>query len=176
MKLIKNIEITRELVDTEEGFRLGYCEEIDQYMLCISVPWIAWYDRYYRINEEDYNLYSSDREAFLEKYSSELSQDGASCFTRNFMGAAALRDYDGRQGFQNVFDTSNDNPYQGHMYENGVLYARIVVEDAELYVPPVQAIPTENGYTYPLRKGCILLGDYDDKPLCWVLHTDDLEK
>ena len=48
MKIVEKINLTREIVD-EDHFRLGYCEDIDEYLLCICVTWVAWYDRYYRM-------------------------------------------------------------------------------------------------------------------------------
>ena len=173
MKIVESINLTNEIVDEFESFRVGYCAEIDEHLLCISVPWIAWYERYYKITNEDYELYKSEREAFVKKYSLELSQDGISCFTQNFIGADALRDYDGKDGFQTEYATDDVNPYQYHIYENGILYARIVWGENEVYVPPIQVIQTEEGLEFPLRESCSLVMDSGENPLCWILDTDN---
>ena len=172
MKIINQIILKDEIVD--DMFRIGYCEEMDEYLLCVCVTWIAWYDRYYHIEKEDYELYKTDKDAFLDKFEIELTKDPKNCFNENFIGADALRDYDGRKDFQNEFDTKG-NPYDHHLFYNGILYARIHTgnEDEVVYVPPLRAVLLENGeYYFPLRENCALLVDENDEPLCHVLNID----
>ena len=55
---IEKITLENEILDKENYFKIGYCEELKIYMMHIFVSWIATYYRYYKIDEEDYNLYN----------------------------------------------------------------------------------------------------------------------
>ena len=79
----------------------------------VLVSWVAGYERYYRISADDYALFEEDRPAFYELYKNELGEDNE-CFTQKFMGAQALRDYDGRKNFQMCYPSKEMNPF-GHL-------------------------------------------------------------
>ncbi|OPZ77113.1 MAG: hypothetical protein BWY78_01145 [Alphaproteobacteria bacterium ADurb.Bin438] len=153
---------------------VGYCKELDRYLLLIYVAWIASYERCYLISKQDYELCKTDIEKFEDKYKSEISQNGKICFTKNFIGAGALRDYDGANKFQSVIgSTSVINCFQHFNFYNDVLYARIITKDKDrvLLVPPLQAIQTEKGYDFPLRKTAFLYQD-----ICYGIWEDFILK
>ena len=169
---MKQATTVGEIVDRDKQFRIMYLPEIDAYIMAVVEWWVAVYDRYYIIEKDDYELYLSCREKFYEKFSSELRQDSTSCFTKNFAGSGALRDYDGQSEFQNSYAKPDGiiNAFQNHGYENGILYARIVWENTEIYVPPVQAIKKGETYEFPLRKKCKLQRDKEGHPICYKLE------
>ena len=68
LKLIEHIKLTKELVDREYFFSVGYCEAIETHLMKVLVSWVAGYERYYRISAEDYALFEKDRPAFYELY------------------------------------------------------------------------------------------------------------
>lgn len=173
---LKNVDIKKsaaigEVIDKDKQFSIMYISEIDTYIMAILIWWVAAYERYYRIEKDDYELYLSDKDKFYEKFSRELSNNSAVCFTENFAGAASLRDYDGKPDFQNAYPTPDGmiNPFQHYGFEDGILYAHIVWKDAEIYVPPVQAIKKGEEYEYPLRKRCELQRDINGDPICYKL-------
>lgn len=115
----ENIDIKKsaeigEVIDKNKQFRLMYISEIDTYIMAIIIWWVAAYERYYRIEKDDYELYLFDKDKFYEKFSRELSKNSAVCFTENFAGSASLRDYDGKPDFQNAYPTPDGmiNPFQ----------------------------------------------------------------
>ncbi len=146
-----------------------YIPKIGEYFFSEMVPWIAAYERFYHISKEDYELFSSDIAAFNSKYAREHAQK-QNCFTENFAGSAALRDYDGANGFQHAFPSKLTNPFQHYAYADGVLYAIIAWEHETILVPPVQAVEAGEGWSYPLREKCVLQNASDGKtPICYKL-------
>lgn len=177
---MKNVDIHKaatvgEIVDRDRQFRIMYIPEIDAYVMAIIIWWVAAYERYYIVEKEDYESYLTCKEKFYEKYSRELSKDTALCFTERFAGAAALRDYDGKPGFANSYPTPEGvvNAFQHYGYEDGVLYARIVWEKGEIYVPPIQAVKAGETYEYPLREKCVVQRDAEGSPICYRLKTEE---
>ena len=172
LKLIEHIKLTKELVDREHFFSVGYCEAIETHLMKVLVSWVAGYERYYRISADDYALFEEDRPAFYELYKNELSEDNE-CFTQKFMGAQALRDYDGRKNFQTCYPSKEMNPFGHYAYCNGVLYAQILWDKGTVYVPPYQKVKTANGeWDYPLRKDCYIEKDPEGKDLCFCLKSN----
>ena len=51
--IIQNITIENKKIDREKFFMLGYCPEIEKHLLCVHISWVAGYDRYYVLDEED---------------------------------------------------------------------------------------------------------------------------
>mgnify|MGYP003097420859 CR=1 FL=1 len=76
----------------------------------VLVPWIVDYNRYYRISAEEYHLYQNDSQAFCQLYEKEISRN-EECFTQKFIGAGALRDYDGRVHFTRAYPSKEVNPF-----------------------------------------------------------------
>jgi hypothetical protein len=173
LKLIEHIKLTKELVDREHFFTLGYCEALETYLMTVLVPWIADYNRYYRISAEEYNLYQNDPQAFCKLYEKEINM-GEDCFTQKFIGADALRDYDGRAHFTRTYPSKEVNPFGSYAEYNGILYARILWDKSTIYVPPYQKVKTLNGdWDYPLRKNCYIEKDPEGKDLCFCLDIEN---
>ena len=63
MKYIKEIVLTNKFSFNDNYDYVGFCSELNTYMLVITVPWIAHYSRYYWISEEDFNL-AKNQECF----------------------------------------------------------------------------------------------------------------
>mgnify|MGYP000818141100 FL=1 len=127
------------------------------------------YRRYYKMSKEDFDIYKKEKDVFYEKYKNELNQNG-DCFTENFIGSGALRDYDGANRFQDAYKSAEINPWQGYLYHEGVLYARIIWEHKEIYVPPVQIKHMKNGESErPLEKNCELIINKKIQPICYSL-------
>lgn len=49
-----------EKVRSEKYYSVGYNSKLNKYMLAVVVTWIAWYERYFEITEEEYNMFGSD--------------------------------------------------------------------------------------------------------------------
>ncbi|ORX78605.1 hypothetical protein BCR32DRAFT_269980 [Anaeromyces robustus] len=148
---LHDVSLENEIVDTEKQFSIGYLKEFDSYFMKIVVWWICVYDRWYKITKEDFSLYQKDKEAFYKKFEKELQQIQPSCFNENFVGANALRDYDGAPNFQKLKPSkNNENPFRGYVFIDNVFYAVIEWEDETIYVPPVQVINNK----FPLRDKC----------------------
>lgn len=163
--------LQQKIVNAKKFFRIGFCEELQAYIMETNVAWIANYDRYYAISEEDFRNYETAPERFCEKYSREIGQK-QDCFTENFIGSSALRDYDGRIGFQNEYPAARKNPFAGYGYAHGILYAHIVWKNGEFFVPPIQKTQKQNDeWVYPLRESCTLLRDSSGMPLCYCLNA-----
>lgn len=172
MKIMNELQNTQISQNEQKDYYVGFCEDIEEYILVVNVFWVSMYNRYYRITKEDYDLFTKNSEEFDKKFEWELSCDSNYCFTDRFIGSDSLRDYDGMPNFQNVFPTK-DNPFKGYGYEDGVLYARICFDDNEIFVAPIIAIPREDGkYDYPLRNISQLLTDSQDYGICFIYPED----
>jgi hypothetical protein len=173
--IIKELDFTsimrkKDRIEDSKNFSLTYIDEISAWIMSVPVPWIAKYDRYYLIDEGDIDLYRSDRKAFIGKYYKEIGQQD--CYSTRFMGSAALRDYDGAQGFQNAYRSVDGvNAFKYYGYYDGVLYARITWEKGTIYVPPGQTVSTESGRIFPLRKNCEIQVDSYGLPICYKLKN-----
>lgn len=65
------------------------------------------------------------------------------------------------------------NAFQHFAYLDGILYARIVWENGEIFVPPAQAIKTgDEDYRYPLREKCELQKNSMGQPICYKLKRE----
>lgn len=102
IKFVDEITLKNKIIDKDNFFEIGYCEELEIYMMFVFIFWIAGYYRYYKINEEDYNLYKDNPQLFYKKYENEIKQNNDG-YTENFIGSQALRDYDGARNFQNSY-------------------------------------------------------------------------
>ena len=47
-------------VNKDKYYTVGYCPYLKQYMLAITITWVAWYERYYSISEDEYKWFDSD--------------------------------------------------------------------------------------------------------------------
>jgi len=131
---IKKITIEKQKIDRERFFAIGYCPEIDRYLLCVHISWVAGYDRYYVIDQEDIALYEDSQEEFYQKYAKEIS----AYRTSKLIGAGALRDYDFRHLPDEILRNLNKYPpFEGYCYKDEILYANIKIDDSFFTVPPI---------------------------------------
>lgn len=69
------MKLEKEKVRSEKYYRIGYISIVDKYILANVVPWIAWYDRYYEITKEEYDLFELDIES-LDNLAEKLYKCG----------------------------------------------------------------------------------------------------
>ena len=133
-RFIQNITIENRQVDRENLFAIGYCPEIEKHLLCVHISWIAGYDRYYRMEEGDLELYEAEQETFCKKYEKEIE----AYRTEKLIGAGALRDYDFRCLPDDILESLDKYPpFEGYVYQDGLLCARIKIEDRYFNLPPL---------------------------------------
>ena len=133
-RFIQNITIENRQVDRENLFAIGYCPEIAKHLLCVHISWIAGYDRYYELDEGDRALFEINRETFLKKYEKEIKVH----LTERVIGAGALRDYDFRCLPDDILERLDKYPpFGGYVYQDGLLCARIKIEDKYFNLPPI---------------------------------------
>ena len=133
-RFIQNITIENRQVDRENLFAIGYCLEIAKHLLCVHISWIAGYDRYYELDEGDWALFEIERETFLKKYEKEIKAH----LTERLIGAGALRDYDFRCLPDDILESLDKYPpFEGYVYQDGLLLARIKIEDRYFNLPPI---------------------------------------
>jgi len=53
------MQIENEKINRDKYYSVGYSPELDKYVLAFTVTWVAWYNRYYEISEEEYNSFGS---------------------------------------------------------------------------------------------------------------------
>ena len=132
--IIQNITIENKKIDREKFFMVGYCQKIKKYLLCVHVSWVAGYDRYYVLDEEDTEMYEKEPEEFYRKYEKEIK----AVRTQKLIGAGALRDYDFRCFSDEVLkDLDKYPPFDGYLYHDGILYARVKIEERYFNLPPI---------------------------------------
>ena len=133
-RIIQNITIENRQVDRENLFAIGYCPEIAKHLLCVHISWIAGYDRYYELDEGDRALFEINREIFLKKYEKEIKAH----LTERLIGAGALRDYDFRCLPDDILESLDKYlPFEGYVYQDGLLLARIKIEDRYFNLTPI---------------------------------------
>lgn len=49
-------------VRTKHFYTIGYCSEWNKYLLAITVPYVSYYNQYYVINKEEYDLWKDNLE------------------------------------------------------------------------------------------------------------------
>ena len=133
-RFIQNITIENRQVDRENLFAIGYCPEIAKHLLCVHISWIAGYDRYYELDEGDWALFEIERETFLKKYEKEIKAH----LTERLIGAGVLRDYDFRCLPDDILESLDKYlPFEGYVYQDGLLLARIKIEDRYFNLTPI---------------------------------------
>ena len=129
------ISIENKIIDSEHYFKIVYCPEIKEHMLCVYIAWVAGYDRYYKIDEGDLSLYETNRSEFYAKYEKEINAK----ITERMMGSAALRDYDPNYLPDEVLKALDGYPpFDGYVYKDGILYARVKIGDTFFSIPPIK--------------------------------------
>lgn len=131
---IQTITVENRQVDKENYFTIGYSPEIEKSLLCVYISWIAGYERYYELDDEDLALFESKREEFLKKYEKEIKAR----LTERLIGAGALRDYDFRCLPDDILESLDKYPpFEGYVYQDGFLCARIKIKDRYFNLPPL---------------------------------------
>ncbi|WP_261673710.1 hypothetical protein [Streptococcus sp. HMSC074B11] len=91
-------------------------------------------ERYYELDDGDLALFESKREAFLKKYEKEIK----AYRTERLIGSGTLRDYNFSSLPENILKNLDSYPpFNGYVYQNGILCARIKIEDKYFYLPPI---------------------------------------
>ena len=67
--------LVNEKVRSEKFYSVGYCTVLDKYILVCVVTWIAWYNRYYEITKEEYELFGLEE---LDNLAENLYKQGIS--------------------------------------------------------------------------------------------------
>lgn len=49
-----------EKINHEKYYSIGYNSKLKKYMLADVITWIAWYERYFEITEEEYNMFGTE--------------------------------------------------------------------------------------------------------------------
>ena len=131
---IQTITVENRQVDKENYFTIGYSPEIEKSLLCVYISWIAGYERYYELDDGDSTLFESKREEFLKKYEKEIKAH----LTERLIGAGALRDYDFRCLPDDILESLDKYPpFESYVYQDGLLCARIKIEDRYFNLPPI---------------------------------------
>ena len=121
--IIQNITIENKKIDRDKFFMVGYCPEIEKHLLCVHISWVAGYDRYYVLDEEDTEIYEKEIKAVR---------------TKKLIGAGALRDYNFRSIPDEVLKALDKYPpFEGYFYQDGILYARVKIEERYVSLPPI---------------------------------------
>ncbi len=175
---LKNVELQDKIVDSDGCFCLGFCREIQEYVMVVTVFWIATYERYYRISKEDYLLYQERRPAFIVRYQSELNPMNSPLYQEKFLGSAALRDYDCVANLSSLIPYPG-NPFDGHVYLHGRLWACIHTDTDVLFVPPAYCVIEDGERRDVIRElpGVRLTSleiDGHMKPICYCLYRSEL--
>jgi len=121
---IQTITVENRQVDKENYFTIGYSPEIEKSLLCVYISWIAGYERYYELDDEDLALFESKREEFLKKYEKEIK--------------AYRKDYNFSSLPENILKNLDSYPpFNGYVYQNGIVCAKIKIEDKYFYLLPI---------------------------------------
>jgi hypothetical protein len=54
------IDKSTERVRSEKYYKVGYNSKLNKYVLADVISWIAWYERYFEISEDEYKMFGSD--------------------------------------------------------------------------------------------------------------------
>ena len=50
-----------EKVNSTKLYSVGYNSKLKKYVLADVITWIAWYERYFEITEEEYNMFGTEK-------------------------------------------------------------------------------------------------------------------
>ena len=64
-----------ERIRSEKYYFVGYNSKIDKYLLADVVAWVAWYERYFEISKDEYEMFGSDE---LDALAERLHKEGTS--------------------------------------------------------------------------------------------------
>lgn len=74
------MQLKNEKINRDKYYSVGYSPELDKYVLACTVTWVAWYNRYCEISEEEYNAFGS---AKLDETAETLYKQG--CNSERFL-------------------------------------------------------------------------------------------
>lgn len=161
-----------------------FCPEINEYMLVLNITWVSYYLRYYWISKEDYELAKTDINSFKKKYKDAFNSVDELPKGITFMGAEALRDYEGMKNFQRYISTgvdNVDNVFQHFLYADKILYAHILMDGVHYAALPYRIIKNKNDeYVRPLENNEnveMFYGNLDGEkiPLFMGIRVDKFE-
>lgn len=128
------ITIKKQTINRALFFAIGFCPEIGKHLLCVHMSWVIGYDRYYALDDGDVELYEVVPEDFCKKYEKEIK----AYRTERLIGSGALRDYNFRSLPENILKNLDSYPpFNGYVYQNGILCAKIKIQDKYFYLPPI---------------------------------------
>lgn len=50
-----------EKVNSKKYYSIGYNSKLNKYVLADVITWITWYERYFEITEEEYNMFGTEK-------------------------------------------------------------------------------------------------------------------
>lgn len=53
-------DLETEKVNSKKLYSVGYNSKLKKYVLAEVVTWVAWYERYYEITEEEYHMFGTE--------------------------------------------------------------------------------------------------------------------
>jgi hypothetical protein len=174
---LQNMKLQDELFDSENYFSIGYSAQLGRYIMIVYVNWVIDYQRYFGITKDDYLSYKSNKSAFISKHYDVLHCITGNIYFDNFLGASAIRDYDCRADIIGIIRRES-NPFKGHVYMHGVLWAYLE-SDFGILVPPKIVLRDGSSEIYPLRQTegvrqiCVELNG-DIHPLCFGIPADEI--
>ncbi|MCH5270829.1 MAG: hypothetical protein J1E83_08775 [Lachnospiraceae bacterium] len=65
-------------VRTKHYYKIGYCSEWEKYLLVITVPYVSYFDQYYVIEKDEYNLWKNNVDK-LDAIAEECRKDNIYC-------------------------------------------------------------------------------------------------
>lgn len=67
------IDKDTKLVRPEKYYSVGYNSKIKKYLLADVITWIAWYERYFEINKNEYEMFGFDE---LDSIAERVHKEG----------------------------------------------------------------------------------------------------
>ena len=67
------LKLEYEKINEEKYYSVGYSSNLKKYILVDVVTWIAWYNRYFEITEEEYRSFGTD---VLDKIADQVRKEG----------------------------------------------------------------------------------------------------
>ena len=56
------MKLEKMKVNSNKLYSIGYSSKLDKFILCCAVPGSSWYDRFYEIAEEKFNMFDTNTE------------------------------------------------------------------------------------------------------------------
>ena len=69
------MQLKNEKINRDKYYSVGYSPELDKYVLACTVTWVAWYNRYYEISEEEYKKMMEEQEQALGELDLDVIKD-----------------------------------------------------------------------------------------------------